>query len=170
MERTIKRIALNLVIACIPHQYLFSQSKSFEKAIEKGNFGKIERIVKRKIKEQKHGVEFFNGPGSGMQISFEESFDSIVNWLLLHKGVQDATWDKCQIKVAIYPGSSTIGVVFKTKNGMVEKCFKVQKGTTGQPYIFGWRPVLFKSKMKLVYKGSVDCEGFVEKQKILCKK
>jgi len=170
MERTIIRIALIWFIGFILHQKTFSQSKSFEKAIEKENFGKIERIVKRKIKEQKHGVKFFNGTGSGMQTSFVASFDSIVKWLLLHNGIQDATWDKCQMKVATYPGFSTIGVVFKTKNGWVEKCFKVQEGTIGQLNIFGWRPAIFKSKMKLVYKESRDCEGFVEKQKKICEK
>lgn len=157
-----------MLIGCLSFDNSFSQSRSFEKAIEKGNFGKAERLVKKKIREYKNGVEFFNVPANSKQVSFVAAYDSIVNWLMLHKGVKDATWDKCQNKVAIYPGASTIGIVFQMKNDVVEKCYRVQEGTTGQPNIFGWRPAMFKPKMKLIFKGSSDCTGFIQKQKRLC--
>lgn len=168
MEGPLEKTGLILIIGLMTFRGLYAQNRTFEKAIDNGSFRCIERIIKKEIRKVKKGTEFFNGTGSGMQTSFVASFDSIVNWLLLHKGVIDATWDKCQAKAAIYPGSSTIGVVFKTKNGPVEKCYRVQEGTTARPNIMGWRPVLFKARMILKYRGSKDCSGFVENQKKLC--
>jgi hypothetical protein len=169
MERTIKIISLFILFGWAFISASFSQNESFEKAIENGNFKKIEMRIKKEIKKYKYGVKFYNGPGSGLQTSFKPSLDSVVNWLLQCNGVVDATWDKCQIKLAIYPGAASIGVVFKTKKGLVEKCYKIQKGTTGQVNIFGWKLMLSKPKSKLVYRGSKDCTGFVVYQKALCK-
>lgn len=95
-------------------------------------------------------------------------YDSIINELQRLECVDDVFWDKCQAKALLYPGKSAIGVRCKTNTGIVEKCFIIQEGTTGQINIFGWRPKIFKSKQKLKYKGTYDCEGFVEDQKKNC--
>jgi hypothetical protein len=147
----------------------FSQSKRLDKAIEKGNFYKVERIIKTEIRKHKKGEQYDNGPGSGMQTSFNSSYDSIIHWLLSHKNVSAATWDKCAVKISIYPGWSDIGAVFQTKEGEVEKCFHIQVGTTGQVNLFGWHPKLRKSKKELRYIKMNDCKGFVAQQEVNCR-
>ena len=145
-------------------------SIQFTKAIEKGNFKKVEHIFKKQIKKYRKGFQYDNGPGSGIQTTYTPSFDSLVNWLKLHKGVEDATWDKCQIKLEVYTGYSIVGAVFKTKKGVVEKCFLIRKITTGNVHIFCWYPHIFKYKNKLVYEEMSSCNGFVKEQKNLCNK
>jgi hypothetical protein len=141
---------------------------SFCNSVENGNFNKAERIFKREIKKYRYGTKYDNGPGSGIQTKYTSSFDSLTNWLKYKRCVEDAYWDKCQIKEDIYPGWSSIGVKFKTSNGTFEKCFYIQEGTLGQIYFFGWRPKVFKARNILVYKKMYDCSGFIEQQKKEC--
>jgi hypothetical protein len=151
-------------------QNAFSQDeKAFCKAGYNMNFKKTERILHKVIKENRKGQVFFNGARSGYQTNLAPSLDSITNWLKRQECVEDAFRDKCQMKEAIYPGYSSIGVKFKTKNGMIEKCFLIQEGTTGQINIFGWKPKIFKSKTILVYKKMYDCGNFIEQQRINCR-
>jgi hypothetical protein len=167
MESTYK-ITLFLLIF-LSSQKAFSQSeKAFCKAVESMNFKKVERIVHRIVKKNRAGQTYFNGEGSGYQINLSPCYDSIVNWLKKQDCVEDAYWDKCQSKELIYPGSSSIGVKFKTKTGIAEKCFLVQNGTTGQVNIFGWKPKISKAKKNLVYKKMYECKGFIELQKLNC--
>lgn len=150
-------------------QTSFAQSeRKFEKAVADLNFKKVERMVCKLVKRYQEGQTYFNGEGSGIQIDLSPSLDSINNWLKGQNCVEDAFWDKCQIKVAIYPGMSSVGVKFKTKEGIIEKCFKIQEGTTGQINIFGWHPKMSKAKKVLVYKRMYDCAGFVDLQKRNC--
>lgn len=167
MERTLKIILTLLFIFVF--QNVFCQNEiAFCKAVANSNFKKVERIVKNVIKENKTGQIYFNGEGSGYQINLSPCFDSITNWFKKQHCVQDAYWDKCQEKVSIYPGHSSIGVKFITNKGIVEKCFLIQEGTTGQINFSGWRPKLLKSKKVLVYKKMYDCENFIEQQKRNC--
>ncbi len=138
------------------------------KAAEKENFGKVERIIRKEVKKRKHGISFYNGPGSGMQITHVPNLDTITLWLKSKPCVEDAAWDKCQMKEALYPGWSSIGIKFKTASGIKEKCFLIQEGSTGTLNIFGWRPHIFKTKNKLIYRKMYDCEGFIENQKKNC--
>lgn len=160
-----------IVLICLlfASQYSFSQNeKAFCKAVDNMNFNKVERIMLRLVKKNRKGQTYFNGEGSGYQINLAPSLDSITNWLKKQSCVEDAYWDKCQMKTLIYPGSSAIGVKFKTKKGIVENCFLLQEGTTGQVNIFGWRPKLSKAKKILVYKKMYECKGFIETQKSNC--
>jgi hypothetical protein len=144
------------------------KSNSFCKAVKNENFNKAERIFKREIKKWKYGVKYDNGPGSGIQINHTPGLDSLTNWLKNKRCVEDAYWDKCQIKELLYPGWASIGAKFRTRNGIVEKCFYIQEGTMGQMSIFGWRPHARKSRNILVYKKIYNCSGFIEKQKKEC--
>jgi len=164
----LQRLKLTALLV-FPVFYGFSQPGHLEKAIEKGNFHKVERIVKAEIRKHKKGELFYNGPGSGMQTSFNSSIDSIVNWLVSHKHISAAAWDKCVNKIAIYPGRLIIGAVFQTKQGEVEKCFHIREGTTGQVNLFGWHPKLLKSKNELRYIKMTDCKGFVAQQEVNCR-
>lgn len=168
MEDLHKKITLIVFLVLIAHSG-FPQSKQLDKAIDKGNFHTVERIVKAEIRKHKKGEQFYNGPGSGMQTSFNASCDSIVNWLVSHKHISSAAWDKCVYKIAIYPGQLVIGAVFQTKQGEVEKCFHIRQGTTGQVNLFGWHPKLLKSKNELRYIKMMDCKGFVALQEANCR-
>ncbi len=165
----IPRKIIILIILLFVLQNAFSQNeKAFCKAVYNMNFKNTERILHKVIKENRKGKVFFNGAGSGYQTTLAPCFDTITKWLKRQDCVEDAYWDRCQLKEDIYPGHSSIGVKFKTKNGMIEKCFLIQEGTTGQINIFSWMPKIFKSKMILVYKKMYDCENFIDQQRINC--
>ncbi len=167
MEIVHKIIFVIILLSSIEISYSQCEKK-FCKAVESANFNKVERIIKRVIRKHKHGQTYFNGEESGYQITLVSSFDSITKWLDKQPCIETSFWDKCQSKPCIYPGWTTIGVVFKTKNGSVERCFTLENGTTGQVNILGWRPKIFKSKIKIIYKKMTECEGFIEIQKANC--
>ncbi|MFH1121303.1 MAG: hypothetical protein V1775_15900 [Bacteroidota bacterium] len=143
--------------------------KALCKAVDNMKFRKAEKIVRKVIRINQTGQTNPDSEAGGYTINLSPCFDSITNWLKKRECVDDAFWDKCQAKMAIYPGWSSIGVKFRTKKGIVEKCFLIQEGTTGQVNLLGWRPKLFKSKKILVYNRMVDCEKFIEQQKKYCK-
>ncbi|MHC1776602.1 MAG: hypothetical protein AB9834_14455 [Lentimicrobium sp.] len=164
------KITLLLVFVFV-FQYAYCQNaKVFCKAVDDSDFRKVERIVKKTIKDNRTGQTYFNGAGSGNQINLSPCYDSIINRLKKQACVEDAFWDKCQTKEANYPGHSSIGIQFRTKTGMIEKCFLIQEGTTGQINLLGWRPKVFKLKKMLVYVKMYDCENFIEQQKENCRK
>lgn len=144
------------------------QAEKICKAVHKENYRPLERFVKKQIKLRKHGSTYYNGPGSGMQVSHVGSLDSITGLLKSLDCIADAAWDKCQIKIAIYPGGSTIGVILNTSNGKREMCFSVQEGTTGNVRLLGCRMKLFKARNILVFKNRKECSDFVRQQKALC--
>jgi hypothetical protein len=163
------RTTISLILFLFLFSPGFSQNNNaFCKAVEYENYDKAERIFKREIKKYKHGNKYDNGPGSGIQISHIAGFDSLTAWLKNKPCIEDAYWDRCQSKIAIYPGWSSIGVKFKTGNGISEKCFYIQEGTIGNIGIFGWRSHIFKTRNILVYKKMYDCAGFIEQQKKEC--
>lgn len=137
-------------------------------SVDKGHFGKLERYVKRQVRHYKKGIEFYNGPGSSMQITHSENLDTICKKLRQFPCVADATWDKCATKISIYPNWAIIGVRIKTNNSVVEKCFHIQMGTMGNVNFFGCKIHVHKYRNILKYKKMYDSEGFIEKQKKLC--
>lgn len=138
------------------------------KAVSKGNFNKVERIVKRHVNGLPESKE--SDSVNPTNLSMDQNIDSLKRWFKIMDCVDDAFDDKCQNKIAIYPGWSIIGVKFKTASGLVEMCFSIQKGTTGTIKIFGWKPKVARMKNKLVFKKMYDCVGFVEEQKRNCLK
>lgn len=145
--------------------------KRFCKAVDKENFHRVARFVKQQLKQHRYATEYANPEVVTFQAiltTYTPNIDSIAAWLRNFHCVADVSWDKCMAKAAIYPGHSTIGVKFKTRNGEIEKCFLLQEGTTGRVNIFGWHLKLSKSKTKLVYKRMYDCSGFIEMQKKNC--
>ena len=96
-----------------------NQGCRFCKSVQKGNFGKLERYIKSQVRHYKRGIEYYNGPGSGMQISHAENLDSICENLKRFDCVEDATWDKCATKISIYPGWVVIGVKLSTESGII---------------------------------------------------
>ena len=159
-----------LMFNCAPAQEnnVSKKSCSVCRAVQKGHFGKLERYIKSQVRHYKEGIEYDNGPGSGMQISHAENLDSICEKLKRFDCVEDAAWDKCANKISIYPGWVVIGVKLNTGNGIVEKCFHIQVGTTGNVQFFKCRFHLFKERNILKYKKMYDCNGFIEEQRKLC--
>ncbi|KAB1155518.1 hypothetical protein [Flavobacterium luteum] len=168
MEISYRKIIASVLLG-LTFQFSFAQSNStFCKAVANENFNKIERLVIKQVKRHKNGQHYYNGAGSGYQTNFTSSFNSITNWFKNQTCVEDAYWDKCENKIAIYPSWTIIGVKFKTKKRIVEKCFSIQIGTTGTIHLLGWKPALFKTKNRLVYKKCYDCNGFIALQKLNC--
>ena len=163
-----KRILL--IIICFAFiKTTYSQNDiAFCKAVETGDFNKVERIFKREIKKRKNGKVYNNGPGMGMQITHIYNLDTLTMWLKSKTCIKDAFWDKCQNKISIYPGSAIIGVLFKTKNSFQEKCFLIQIGTTGTLKIYNWRIPFSKMKNKLIFKKMYDCAGFITEHNKNC--
>jgi hypothetical protein len=164
------KILTILFLALATMNALYSQEDcSFCRAVEKGNFQKAERIFKREVKKRKNGTSYYNGPGSGMQVTHQYNIDTLTLWLKNKPCVKEATWDECQNKPAIYPGWAVIGAKFNTRFGSIEKCFYLQEGTMGTLHVFGWKPHLFKSRNILMLKRVAYCEGFIEEQEKKCK-
>ncbi|MES2430844.1 MAG: hypothetical protein V4556_07885 [Bacteroidota bacterium] len=162
------KIIIISILFCLSAS-LFAQDKTaFCKAVKNEDFKKVERLLKKQLNKRKRGIIYYNGPGSGNQISHTENLDTLTMWLQSMPCVTAAAWDRCQNKIMIYPGFASIGAKFKTKKGIVEKCFFIQIGTTGNVNAFGGRMHVFKAKNILVYKKMYDCKGFVEEQKKLC--
>ena len=139
---------------------------SFCKAVQKENFRKVERILKRMIKEIPESRDYTDT--LIFEPRMDENIESLTQWFKGFPCVEDAFQDKCQNKILIYPGWSVIGVKFRTGLGIVEKCFSIQLGTTGTTNLFGWRPKTGRMKNKLVYKRMFDCPGFIMEQKKNC--
>ena len=140
--------------------------KKICKAAAKGNFNKVERIVKRIVKRIPEAKEETDGVPT--YITMDKNIEELTSWFKNLACVEDAFEDKCQIKISIYPGWSIIGVRFMTNTGIEEKCFSIQKGTTGAIKIFTWKPTISRMKSKLVYKKMYDCPGFIVEQKKNC--
>lgn len=160
-----KNILFFVLMLCIDLSY-GQDNSSFCRVVEKEKFGKVERIIKRMIKEIPESRDYTD------TLSFEprmdENVESLTQWFKGFSCVEDAFQDKCQNKISIYPGWSIIGVKFRTRSGLVEKCFSIQLGTTGTINLFGWRPKIGRMKNKLVYKRMYDCPGFIVEQKRNC--
>jgi hypothetical protein len=163
------KIIIAIIVSFCLLSVSYAQSRSsFCKAVEKGNFKKVARQFNKQVKCRKWGKTYDNGPGSGMQVTHVYDLDTLTMWLKSKPCVADAYWDKCQVKIDIYPGWAEIGAKFITSDGIKEMCFCLQEGTMGTMNILGWHPHLFKSKNKLILKKLYDCDGFIEKQKANC--
>ncbi len=165
--KRMKSFLLLLFVFCI-HLSLGQDNSSFCNAVQNEKFGKVERKIKRMISKIPESRDYTDTILSEPQM--EENVESLTQWFKGLPCVEDAFQDKCQMKIAIYPGWSIIGVKFKTKSGIVEKCFSIQKGTTGTTNIFGWRPKTGRMKNKLVFRKMYDCPGFITEQKRNCNK
>ena len=146
-----------LILIFLSQQTIGQTNDKLCKAVTKEKFNKVGRLFKKEMKRL-----------DKITSNDINAIDSLTQWLAKSPCVKDIMSDKCEIKIAIYPGWSVVGAIFYTENGLMEKCFKIQRGTTGAVNIFGWKPHIFKPKDKLVFKNVYDCPGFVEKQKKNC--
>ncbi len=150
---------------------VFGQHKTpFGKAVYTSNFGKVERLVRAQILKNKKASTLNYESASSTVTTFVPNLDSIVAWLTKQEGVVDACWNKCENKLLLYPGHSTIGCLLQTKDSLVEKILIVQEGTTGCVRLFGYNFKLTAAKPILVYQKMCSSNGFVLRQYKLCNK
>lgn len=124
----------------------------------------LEKSVKQIIKNNKI-------PNRTLGYSnYNEILDKIVIEISKIDCVVEATWDKCALKPAIYPGTSTIGVKYYVENILIEQCFYVSQDKMVYFRIFNWYRHLIKYKYELVYLGSSNCSGFFEREKENCER
>jgi hypothetical protein len=83
-------------------------------------------------------------------------------------GVNGVDWDRCVIKPAVWPGTWTLGVVFRTRDGkeqdILERCYTIQGGRPGTIHLFCWRPPVRRDRDDLKCMKARPCLGFVEEQ------
>ena len=162
------KIFISLFFILLQFNISAQSNSTFCKAVEKQNFKKIERMVKRKVNQNSSGTQFYNGPGSGMQTSFLPNMDKFCAWLTSYSCVDTAVYDKCETKISIYPGWFVLGANFKTKTSTFERSFYIQAGTTGNLNFLGFRFHAFQYQEKLVYKKMYERKDFVKNQLALC--
>lgn len=163
------RLPILLVALLFAHVSFSQVDQAFCLAVENANFESAENSIKKQVRNHRRGFEYVNQTTGEKWVSFEYSLDSITLWLRQQPCVEDAFWDKCEVKPAIYPAPYSIGVIFNTKYGKIEKCFQLQGGTIGEVYLLGWKPKLFRPRDILLYNAMYDCEGFIKKQRQNCR-
>lgn len=162
MENTLKIVFVGIIFLFAENTFCQSD-KAFCEAIFSSRFNKAERIFNKQVKKNNKGY-VYQDSGWGIATTYYTNYEFLVNWLKKQDCVEDAIWNKFQLKAAIYPSYSIIGARFKTKKGIVEKCFMINEGTTGQINVLGWRIKIAKHKKKLVISKMFDCEKFIEQQ------
>ncbi|KRP11476.1 MAG: hypothetical protein ABR95_03420 [Sphingobacteriales bacterium BACL12 MAG-120813-bin55] len=145
------------------------REQAMDRAVAQGNLNKIERLIKQQVRKHRKAVVLTNPYDSTVTYkSLVPALDSITAWLDRQESIEAAYWDKCQMKIDIYPGHSSIGIRIQGESEMIEKCFYVQEGTIGKLHFFGWRPQLFRTRLVLKYEKMYDCPGFIELQQQNC--
>lgn len=105
----------------------------------------------------------------GGYVFYKSALDSILNEVSKLEYVEDAYFDFCEVKAAIYPGSSTLGVQFIINGESIEKCYVIQVGDYGENKGSLVRGVKNPENLdKLIYKENYIKMGFIDQQRELC--
>lgn len=138
--------------------------------IHQGRPNRIDRCMRRFI--QREGRDFRTPDGAHPLGGAEARIGDLFTSLRTQIGVVEVDWDRCIAKEAIWPGTWTLGVVFRTREGkegdMLERCYTIQGGVPGTLNIFGWRPHVRKDRHDLKCIRARACPGFVEEQHERC--
>lgn len=154
----------------LPLLALADNDPHLARIIHKGNPHRIDRCMRRYIERagRDHGASTYMHPMGGAEARIHALYYDLRKQI----GVNGVDWDRCVIKPAIWPGTWTLGVVFRTRDGKVqdilERCYTIQGGRTGTIDLFGWHPRVFKARDNLKVKRARACAGFVEEQKKAC--
>lgn len=154
----------------LPLLALADNDPHLARIIHKGNPHRIDRCMRRYIERagRDHGASTYMHPMGGAEARIHALYYDLRKQI----GVNGVDWDRCVIKPAIWPGTWTLGVVFRTRDGKVqdilERCYTIQGGRTGTIDLFGWHPRVFKARDDLKVKRARACAGFVEEQKKAC--
>jgi hypothetical protein len=138
----------------------------FQQALNSNNEKALDRWMEREIHRSRKG-HLVTTPSTSY-IVHHPTFDSLVAFLRRQPGVDDAAWDKCIGKIAIWPGQRTIGLRWYAHGQLFERCWTVQEGIPGTIDLAGWRPRPWKDRQYLKYLGGADRPGFVYEQRSRC--
>ncbi|MEZ4740797.1 MAG: hypothetical protein R2818_15900 [Flavobacteriales bacterium] len=159
-----------LLVLLLPMFAVAGNDYHFAQVIHKGNVRRIDRHMKRFI--EREGRDF--KPASYMQPlgGAEWAIAGVYEQLRGQIGILEMDWDRCAIKPAIWPGTWTLGVVYRTGEGrsheVLERCYVIQGGRMGTINIFGWRPRIRGPRDRLKVIGTSSCPGYIEAQHQLC--
>ncbi|MCU0436402.1 MAG: hypothetical protein MUC49_00705 [Raineya sp.] len=125
---------------------------------------KVSRIIRKNSRLKKFG---------GI-LKSHIAFDSIRRRIERLKYVKDVFYDYCQIKIDLYPGYMTLGVLFTEKGVEVEKGYIIQVGRTRYTRLrfFGYNTCIpipkLKSMDKLLLRKIYYAPNFIKKNKQIC--
>ena len=137
----------------------------FARAMERGPTA-VDHWMKHALMTHKRGGQVDNG--STTYTVHYHTYDTLVTFLRQQPGVLGAGWDKCIVKLASWPGHSSLGVRFVSNGIAYERCYYLQEGRPGTIELFGWRAHVRKSRELLKFLGARECPGFVEEQRRYC--
>lgn len=162
-----------LLLACLlPLHAIADNDPRLARVIHQGNVHRIDRHMRRFIEREgrDHGASTYMHPLGGAEARIHELFYSLRKQI----GVIGVDWDRCVIKPAVWPGTWTLGVVYRTRDGkeqdILERCYTIQGGRHGTINILGWHPRVRKARDHLKVTRVRKCDGFAEEQKKLCEK
>lgn len=100
---------------------------------------------------------------------YKSALDTILKEVNRLEYVVDAYFDYCEEKTAIYPGSSTLGVILIINGKSIEKCYDIQVGDYEIKKDFLGRNVKNTGNFdKLIYKENYIKRGFIDQQREFC--
>ena len=140
------------------------------RVIHRGNPHRIGRCMRRFIEREgrDHRAPSYAHPLGGAEARIGDLFTSLRTQI----GVVGVDWDRCVVKPAVWPGTWTLGVVFRTREGrtddILERCYTIQGGVPGTLNLFGWRPRVRKDRNDLKCRKAKRCVGFIEEQSRRC--
>jgi hypothetical protein len=163
---------LSVIFACsmLPLFVRADNDPHLARIIHRGNPHRIDRCMRRYIEREgrDHGASTYMHPLGGAEARIHELYYDLRKQI----GVNGVDWDRCVIKPAIWPGTWTLGVVFRTRDGkeqdILERCYTIQGGRPGTINLFGWRPRVRKDRDDLKCLKARECYGFVEEQQQRC--
>ena len=143
-------------------QWKPANTESFRRAMDNQDWSAVDKKVRKLIKQWTYLDTSLGYP------NYSRAIDSLVGIFKEMPCVEDAFADKCAIKIAIWPGTSIVGVNYRLQDSIYEFCYAIQEGKMRAIRINGILHIPLKGKEKLIYLGSVRCEGFIEEQHKLC--
>lgn len=143
----------------------------FARVIAQGKPHRIDRYMRRFI--HREGKAFLEASALHPQGGAEARMGELAALLRTQLGVLDADWDRCVTKPAVWPGTWTFGVVFRTREGktgeVLERCYTIKGGRLGTVDLIFWRPHLRKNRSDLRCTEAAACPGYIEEQRAHCK-
>ncbi|MBK7946263.1 MAG: hypothetical protein IPJ85_13585 [Flavobacteriales bacterium] len=139
-------------------------------AIKSGHVHRIDRCMRRFIQRE--------GPALQPHTALHHLGSAEVRMMVLYEmlrrqiGVLEVDWDRCVPKAQTWPGTYTLGVVLRTRDGhvddLMERCYTIKGGVPGTLRLFGWRPHVRKDRHDLKCVKARACLGFLEEQRAYC--
>ena len=159
-----------LLVCLLPLLASAENDPRLSRIIERGHVGRIDRYMRRLIHREgrDYRAPSYMFPLGGA----EDVISDLYATLRKQIGVIGVDWDRCVIQAGTWPGTWTLGVVFRTREGKVddilERCYTIQGGRPGTINLFGWHPRVRKDRPHSKVTRIESCPGFVEQQRKIC--